>query len=94
MIVDENEFIYILNDYHGTVRNFPFYFKEAYYRLQKERAVTISAYTILKQYTGVSIPKLEAFLNIDGGGEEEKPKTVEEIKTQIEAGGVLKIRRS
>lgn len=91
MIVEKSEFIYILNDYHGTVKNFPFYFKEAFYRLQKERAITISAYTILKQYTGVSIPKLERFLKIDQVEEEEK--TVEQIKDEFVASGGYIIKK-
>ena len=89
MIVEKSEFVFILNDYHGTARNFPHYFREAYYRMQKERAVTISAYTILKQYTGVSIPKLEEFLKIE---EQEEPvPTVEEFKSDLVSSGRIKI---
>lgn len=93
MIVEESEFIYILNDYHGTARNFPHFFKEAYYRLQKERAVTISAYLILKQFTGVSIPKLESFLGIAEEEEVGSSATVEEIKAAMVNTGAFVIKK-
>lgn len=91
MIVEESEFIYILNDYHGTARNFPHYFKEAYYRLQKERAVTTSAYLIVKQATGVSIPKLEEFLGLTEKEEGDTPK-VEDIKSAMVNSGAFVIK--
>ena len=89
MIVEESEFIYILNGYHGNARNFAAYFKEAYYRLQKERAVTISAYMMLKNFTGVTIPKLEEFLKINEDDGEQV--TVEDIKEEITSGGGIVI---
>lgn len=90
MIVEKSEFVYLLNGYHGTVRNLPAYFKEAYYRLQKERAVTASAYMIVKRYTGVAIPKLEEFLKLN---EREAPaKSVEEIKADLVSGGGVIIK--
>lgn len=90
MIVEKSEFIYLLNDYHGTIANFPHYFKEVYYRLQKERAMTASAYIMLKQYTGISIPKLEEFLKIA----EPKPpkKSVSEVKQELVASGAFIIK--
>ena len=92
MIVGESEFIYILNDYHGTARNFPHYFKEAYYRLQKERAVTTSAYLIVKQATGVSIPKLEEFLGLTEKEEKGETPTVEDIKAAMVNTGAFVIK--
>lgn len=71
------------------MKNFPSYFKEAYYRLEKERAITISGYVMLKQFTGVSIPKLEAFLKMNG--EEEEAKSVEEIKREFVESGAFVI---
>lgn len=92
MIVEESEFVYILNGYHGVARNFPHYFKEAYYRLQKERAVTISGYLILKQFTGVSIPKLEEFLGLDDSGDGGETPTVEDIKSAMVSSGAFVIK--
>ena len=90
MIIEESEFIYLLNDYHGTIRNFPYYFKEAYYRLEKDRIVTVSAYLLLKNFTGISIPKLERFLKI---GEKEAPaKSVAEVKQELVASGAYIIK--
>lgn len=54
--------------------------------MQKERIVTISLYSILKNFSGVSIPKLEEFLGIATA---DNNATVDDIKQMFVDKGVV-----
>ena len=86
MIVKKREFIFILNDYHGNIRNFLSYFEQVYYDMQSKRIFIVAGYTILKQFTGISIPKLEEFMGIT---EDEVSITMEEAKQQFVDNGFI-----
>lgn len=85
MIVEESEFIYYLNDYHGTIGNFLTYLEAKVMREQADKITKISIYTMLKQFTGVSIPKLEQFFGI---AQKEDNTTLEEAKEQFVSAGI------
>lgn len=85
MIVEESEFVYYLNDYHGTIGNFLPYLEAKIMREQSEKISKIALYTILKQFTGVSIPKLEQFYGI---AEEQDDTTFEQAKEQFTSSGI------
>lgn len=53
-------------------------------REQAEKVSKIAIYTMLKQFTGVSIPKLEQFFGI---GQEEDKTTLAEAKEQFTNAG-------
>ena len=54
--------------------------------------MTISGYLILKQFTGVSIPKLEEFLGLDDSGDGGETPTVEDIKSAMVSSGAFVIK--